>query len=144
MKYLASALSLIFLPKTLIRNKMTFPASNSLNFTELVVKLWGWGESNENLWKDLKVDISAANIIPLPVTINRKIKKTPVKLSVAVAQFHFKYSPSSQRTHNNTLLHLLTRNPRTTSVRFLCSNRWWWTYETKFCLKLWFESLIFL
>ena len=28
--------SLIFLPKTLIRNKISFPASNSLNFAELM------------------------------------------------------------------------------------------------------------
>ena len=36
MKYLASVVSLIFLPKTLIWNQMTFLASNSLNFAELV------------------------------------------------------------------------------------------------------------
>ena len=36
MKYLASLATLIFLPKTLIWNKITFPASNSLNFVELV------------------------------------------------------------------------------------------------------------
>ena len=36
MKYLASAVSLIFLPKTLIWNKITFLASSSLNFSELV------------------------------------------------------------------------------------------------------------
>ena len=36
MKYLDSVVSLIFLPKTLIWNKITFPASNSLNFAELV------------------------------------------------------------------------------------------------------------
>ena len=35
MKYLASVVSLIF-PKTLIWNKITFPASNSLNFEEMV------------------------------------------------------------------------------------------------------------
>ena len=35
-KYLASVVSLVFLPKTLIWNKMTFPASNSLNLEELV------------------------------------------------------------------------------------------------------------
>ena len=37
MKYLASVVSLIFLAKTLIWNKITFPASNSLNLAELVV-----------------------------------------------------------------------------------------------------------
>ena len=36
MKYLASVVSLIFLPKTLIWNKITFPASNLLNFAGLV------------------------------------------------------------------------------------------------------------
>ena len=37
MKYLASIVSLIFLPKTLIWNKITFRLSNSLNLAELVV-----------------------------------------------------------------------------------------------------------
>ena len=36
MKYLASVVSLIFLPKTLIWNKITFLASILLNFAELV------------------------------------------------------------------------------------------------------------
>ena len=36
MKYLASVVYLIFLPIYLIWNKITFPASNSLNFAELV------------------------------------------------------------------------------------------------------------
>ena len=36
MKYLASVVSLIFLAKTLIWNKITFPVSNFLNFGELV------------------------------------------------------------------------------------------------------------
>ena len=36
MKYLASVVSLILLAKTLIWNKITFPASNLLNFAELV------------------------------------------------------------------------------------------------------------
>ena len=35
MKYFASVVSLIFLPKTLIWNKITFRTSNSLNFAEL-------------------------------------------------------------------------------------------------------------
>ena len=35
-KYLASVVSLIFLLKTLIWNKITFPALNSLNFRHLV------------------------------------------------------------------------------------------------------------
>ena len=37
MKYFASVLFLIFLPETLIWNKIMFPASNSLNLAELVV-----------------------------------------------------------------------------------------------------------
>ena len=36
MKYLASVVSLIFLPKTLIWNKIPFLLSNSLNFADLV------------------------------------------------------------------------------------------------------------
>ena len=36
MKYLASVVSLIFLPKILIWNKITFPTSDLLNFAELV------------------------------------------------------------------------------------------------------------
>ena len=36
MKNLASVISLIFLRKALIWNKIMFPASNSLNFAELV------------------------------------------------------------------------------------------------------------
>ena len=39
MKYFASVVSLIFVPKTLIWNKITFPVSNSLNFGELVENL---------------------------------------------------------------------------------------------------------
>ena len=37
MKYLTSVVFLIFLAKTFIWNKITFPASNSLNLAELVV-----------------------------------------------------------------------------------------------------------
>ena len=36
MKYLVSVVSLIFLPKTLIWNKIPFLLSNSLNFADLV------------------------------------------------------------------------------------------------------------
>ena len=38
MKYLASVVSLIFLAKTLIWNKVTFSISNFLNLAELVTK----------------------------------------------------------------------------------------------------------
>ena len=37
MKYLPSVVSLIFLAKTLIWNKITFPATNSLNLAGLIV-----------------------------------------------------------------------------------------------------------
>ena len=37
MKYLATVVSLIFLPEALISNKITFPLLNSLNLAELVV-----------------------------------------------------------------------------------------------------------
>ena len=37
MKYIASAVSLIYLAKTLIWNKITLTVSNSLNVAELVV-----------------------------------------------------------------------------------------------------------
>ena len=37
MKYLTSVVSLIFIAKTVIRNKITLLASNSLNLAELVV-----------------------------------------------------------------------------------------------------------
>ena len=73
--------------------------------------------------------------------------------SVAIAQSHLKYFLSSQRTHNNILLHLLARISRT-CVCFLCSNdkhmkprftksvgiNYIVSMCTKFCLKLWFES----
>ena len=36
MKHLPNVVSLIFLPNTLIWNKITFPASDSLKFAELV------------------------------------------------------------------------------------------------------------
>ena len=36
MKYFASIVSLIFLPKTLIWNNITFPAANAVNFAELM------------------------------------------------------------------------------------------------------------
>ena len=36
MKFLVNVVSLIFLPKTLIWNKITFPALNFLNFVKLV------------------------------------------------------------------------------------------------------------
>ena len=37
MRYLASVVSLIFLPKIFVWSKITFPSSNLLNLSELVV-----------------------------------------------------------------------------------------------------------
>ena len=48
MKYFASTVSLIFLPKTLIWNKTTFLASNLLNFAELVKNELMKGISKKN------------------------------------------------------------------------------------------------
>ena len=48
MKYLASVVSLIFLAKTLIWNKITLPASNSLNLAKLVEN-----ELMKNIYKKL-------------------------------------------------------------------------------------------
>ena len=48
MKYRASIVSLIFLPKTLNWNKITFLASNSLNLAELVAN-----ELMENICKTI-------------------------------------------------------------------------------------------
>ena len=48
MKYLASEASLIFLPETLIWNKSTFPASNSLDLAELVLN-----ELTRNIYKKI-------------------------------------------------------------------------------------------
>ena len=72
-------------------------------------------------------------------------------------KLHLQYFLFSQRRHNSILLHLLKSSPRTTSVCFLCSNRWMMNIRnlvaqesvvvkyiddisTKFYLKLWFES----
>ena len=48
LKYLASVVSLIFLAKTLILNKITFPTSNLLNFAELVED-----ESLKSIYEDI-------------------------------------------------------------------------------------------
>ena len=53
MKYLASVVSLIFLAKTLICNKITFLASNSLNLAELVVN-----EPMKSIYKKIFTNIS--------------------------------------------------------------------------------------
>ena len=48
MKYLASVVSSIFLPKTLIWNKITFQLSNLLNLAELVVNEFKKSISKKN------------------------------------------------------------------------------------------------
>ena len=48
LKYLASVVSLIFLAKTLVWNKTTFPSSNSLNIAALVVN-----ESIKSMYKKI-------------------------------------------------------------------------------------------
>ena len=57
MKYLTSVVSLIFLAKSLVWNKITFPASNLLNFSELEKN----GPLKGNDLSLLTVKISRAN-----------------------------------------------------------------------------------
>ena len=61
MKYLACVVSLIFLPKTLIWNKIMFPASHSLNFAELVKNELVKSISNEFTNIPFSVQFIAAN-----------------------------------------------------------------------------------
>ena len=49
MKYLADVVSLIFLPKTLIWNKITFRISNSMKFGELMVNEFAESVSKKEL-----------------------------------------------------------------------------------------------
>ena len=62
MKYLASVVSLMFLAKTLIWNKITFPSSNLLNLSELVVN-----EPMKSIYKKItnipfSLDLSLLNV----------------------------------------------------------------------------------
>ena len=66
-KDLASAVSLIFLPKTLIWNKITFPVSNLLNFGELLKS-----ELMKNISKKIyKIFLFVSNLLLLIVRILR-------------------------------------------------------------------------
>ena len=56
MKYLASVVSLIFLPKALMWNKITFPTSNSMNFAELVGK-WAYEEDLQKKFTNIPFPI---------------------------------------------------------------------------------------
>ena len=67
MKYLASVVSLIFLPKTLNWNKIKFPASNLLNFAELVENELMKSISK----KKLKILLFLSNLLLLIVRILR-------------------------------------------------------------------------
>ena len=64
MKYLAGALSLIYLAKTLIWNRVTFPTSNSLNFADLVILI-------EYLRKKLQIFVFLFNLLLHNVKISR-------------------------------------------------------------------------
>ena len=67
MKYLASAVPFIFLAKTLICNKVTFPALNSLNIAELVVK-----EPTKSIYKkDLPIFLFLLDLSLVNVKISR-------------------------------------------------------------------------
>ena len=76
MKYLAGVVSLIFLPKTLTWNKMTFPTSNLQNFAELVKN----GLTKSISKKDLSILLFLSNISLLIVKILRAYNKGIRKL----------------------------------------------------------------
>ena len=65
MKYLARVVSLIFLPKTFIWNKTSFPASDSLNFAELVEN-----ELMKSIFKKIFLSNSSLLIVKLLKTYN--------------------------------------------------------------------------
>ena len=64
MKYLASVVSLIFLEKTLIWNKITFLTSNLLNFAELVEI-----EPLKSICKNLTIFVFLFDLSPLNARI---------------------------------------------------------------------------
>ena len=66
MKCLDSAVSLMFLPKTLLWNKITFPISNSLNLAELVVN-----ELMKSISKKLPIILFPSDLSLLAVRISR-------------------------------------------------------------------------
>ena len=63
MKCLAGAVSLIYLAKTLIWSRVTFPTSNSLNFADLVIL--------EYLRKKLQIFLFLFNLLLRNVKISR-------------------------------------------------------------------------
>ena len=66
MNYLASVVFLVFLPQTLIWNKITIPASNSLNFVELEVN-----ELMKSIFKKLPIFFFLPDLSLLNVNISR-------------------------------------------------------------------------
>ena len=66
MKYFASLVSLIFLVKTLICNKITSPASNLLNFAELVES-----ELQKSVQQNLPIFLFLFDLSLLNVKISR-------------------------------------------------------------------------
>ena len=62
---LTSAVSLIFLPKTLIWNKTMFPSSNSLNLAKLMVN-----DLMKSIFKR-NLSIFSSNLLQLNVKISR-------------------------------------------------------------------------
>ena len=70
MKYLASVVSFIFLPKTLTWNKITFPTSTLLNFAELVEN-----ELIKSISKKFSNFLFLSNLLLLIVSI---LRGTPI------------------------------------------------------------------
>ena len=70
-KYLASVVSLIFLTKTLIWNKITFAASNSLNLAELEVN-----EPMESIYKSFTNIFFVLDLPLFKVNISRTLQKS--------------------------------------------------------------------
>ena len=66
LKYLASVVSLIFVAETLIWNKITFRASNSLNLAELVIN-----EPMMNMYKKFTSILFLIRLTLLNVKISR-------------------------------------------------------------------------
>ena len=64
MKYLAGVVSLIYLAKTLIWNRVTFPTSNSLNVADLVILI-------EYMRKKLQIFVFLFNLLLRNVKISR-------------------------------------------------------------------------
>ena len=70
-KYLASVVSLIFLTKTLIWNKITFAASNSLNLAELELN-----EPMESIYKNVTNIFFLLDLPLFKVNISRTLQKS--------------------------------------------------------------------